>query len=290
MNTAGPIHIALTFDDYFWAPAYATMRSICLTTRRRADLVFHLFHWQLGAENQAQLDTIATEFGARLIHTALAENAAVRALLARLPGTKSFPPVVYARLLLHELLPAGVERVLYLDSDVYVRAPVENLIGIDLAGKTLAAAPEPGRHHLVRGDDMNSRTGPFDPADPYFNSGVLVIDRARWGEARLPDYLEGLIESGQIKALYHDQDVLNLKFLGDVTLIDPRWNLTKPHPALRALDPYIVHYTTGMKPWNRLAYVAFGSSYKHVMTRAVLRRYAAYRRRRWLAGLFGPRA
>jgi len=35
-----PDHIALTFDDYFWAPAYATMRSVCLTTRRRADLVF----------------------------------------------------------------------------------------------------------------------------------------------------------------------------------------------------------------------------------------------------------
>ena len=34
-----PIHIALTFDDSYWAPAYATMRSICLTTRRRGDIV-----------------------------------------------------------------------------------------------------------------------------------------------------------------------------------------------------------------------------------------------------------
>ena len=37
----GPIHIVLTFDDNFWAPAYAVARSICLSTRRR-DLVFHL--------------------------------------------------------------------------------------------------------------------------------------------------------------------------------------------------------------------------------------------------------
>ncbi|MEO6394984.1 MAG: hypothetical protein ABIO40_03655, partial [Devosia sp.] len=33
--SAGPmaIHIALTFDDNFWAPAYTVARSICLTTK-----------------------------------------------------------------------------------------------------------------------------------------------------------------------------------------------------------------------------------------------------------------
>ena len=128
---------------------------------------------------------------------------------------------------------------------------------------------------------------PFDPADGYFNSGVLVIDRAAWGRAALPDYLAGLERTGELAALYHDQDVLNLKFRGDWLRLDPLWNLTKPHPALRALDPKIVHYTTGMKPWNTLAYVAFGSSYKHVMTAAVRRRYAAYRRKLWWQRLVG---
>ena len=42
-----------------------------------------------------------------------------------------------------------------------------------------------------------------------------------------------------------------------------------------------------MKPWSRLAYVAFGSSYKHVMTRDVVRRYRAYRRKMWLRRLLG---
>ena len=284
---ANPLHIALTFDDYFWAPAYATMRSVCLTTRRRADLVFHLFHFKLWPEHAAELDAIATEFGASVRHYPLDADPKIRALIDGLPGTKSFPPVVYARLLLDQLLPPEVRRVLYLDSDLYVRAPVENLIDMDLLGNTIAAAPEPGRHHLVRGDDMRSRLGPFDPADPYFNSGVLLIDRGRWGKADLPGYLRGLQQSGEIDALYHDQDVLNLKFRGDWLRLDPMWNLTKPHPALRALDPFIVHYTTGMKPWNTLAYVAFGSSYKHVMTRDVRRRYARYRRIVWLRRLIG---
>lgn len=282
-----PLHVALTLDDTFWGPAYATMRSVCLTTRRRADLVFHVFHWRLTPEHRTDFESIATEFGATVASYALDGDQGVRALIESLPGTTDLPPVVYARLLLDRLLPPVVGRFLYLDSDLYVRAPVERLIEMDLEGKSLAAAPEPGRHHLVRGDDMRSRMAPFDPADPYFNSGVLVIDRAAWGRADLPGFLAELQRSGEIDRLYHDQDVLNLKFRGDWLRLDPLWNLTKPHPALRALDPMIVHYTTGMKPWNALAYVAFGSSYKHVMTRDVLLRYRRYRRRLWLDRLLG---
>jgi lipopolysaccharide biosynthesis glycosyltransferase len=280
-----PLHVALTFDDYFWAPAYATMRSVALTTRRRADLVFHLFHWQLTTEHVRDLDAIGTEFGATIRHYPLEADPEIAKLMASLPGTRDFPPVVYARLLLDRLLPPEVDRVLYLDSDLYVRAPVENLIEMDLAGKSLAAAPEPGRHHLVAGDDMRTRTGPFDIADPYFNSGVLVIDRAAWGRADLPGFLGELQRSNEISRLYHDQDVLNLRFRGRWLALDPRWNFTKPHPAARAFDPFIVHYTTGMKPWNALAYVAFGSSYKHVMTREIVRRYARYRHVMWLKRL-----
>jgi lipopolysaccharide biosynthesis glycosyltransferase len=284
---ADALHIALALDDKFWAPAYATMRSVALTTRRRGDLVFHIFHWKLEADHRLELDAIATEFGATIRHYPLDADPTIAALLESLPGTHDFPPIVYARLLLDRLLPAEVARVLYLDSDLYIRAPVEQLIEIDLGGKTLAAAPEPGRHHLVAGDDMRTRQGPFDIADPYFNSGVLLIDRALWGRADLPGFLAELRASGEIDRLYHDQDVLNLKFRGDWLRLDPLWNLTKPHPALRALDPYIVHYTTGMKPWNRLAYVAFGSSYKHVMTAAVLKRYRRERRQAWLWRLIG---
>ena len=276
---SGPLHVALTFDDYFWAPAYATMRSICLATSRQRDLVFHLIHWHLTPEHRAELDAIATEFGATLIDHRLEDNRELSELLKQLPHRKDLPPIVYARLFLADYIPEGVSRFLFIDCDVYVRAPVENLIGIDLEGRPIAAAPEPGRQHLMLGDDMAGAGKPFASWDRYFNAGVLVIDRPQWVAADLPGTLHGHIASGLIKTLYQDQDILNLKFRDNWLPLDPRWNLTKPHPALRSLDPFIVHYTTGMKPWNAIAYVAFGSSYRQVMTKAVLRRYAAYRRK-----------
>jgi lipopolysaccharide biosynthesis glycosyltransferase len=286
---SGALHIALCFDDYFWAPTYATMRSVCISTRRKTDLVFHLLHWHLEPEHQRDFDAITTEFGAQIEHYPLDAHPEITARLSGLPGTRRIPPIAYARLLLDLLLPAEVERFVYLDSDLLVRVPIETLLGIDLLGNAIAAAPEPGRQRLIRGDDMRDTSSPLDAADPYFNSGVILADRAAWAAADLPGLLERLKQAGELETLYHDQDVLNLAFRGRLLLLDPLWNLTKPHPSHRALDPHIVHYTTAMKPWNGLAYVAFGSTYKHVMTRELAARYAAYRRKVWLRRLFGWR-
>ena len=52
------MHIALTFDDNFWAPAYATMRSVCLFTHRRSELVFHLCHRTITDQHRADLAKI----------------------------------------------------------------------------------------------------------------------------------------------------------------------------------------------------------------------------------------
>ena len=53
------LDVALTFDDNYWAPAFAVLRSICLATRRPADLVFHLVHIGLAPAHRAEFDAIA---------------------------------------------------------------------------------------------------------------------------------------------------------------------------------------------------------------------------------------
>lgn len=277
------LHAVLSFDDAYWAPAIATIRSVAISTKRRGDLQFHLMGWRVTQEHRVELAEAAAAFGAISHFTALEDDRAMVTALERLPRHRAFPPIVYARLYLDRLLPAHVARFVYLDCDVMVRAPIEQLIDIDLGGMAIAAAPEPGRHRLILGDDMRGRRSPFDAADYYFNSGVLVADRPRWREAGLPELLDRLVSRGDLAALYHDQDVLNLAFRGQVMQLSPLWNLTKPSPALRSLDPYIVHYTTGMKPWQLVSVVAFGSTYKHVMTRQLVRRYRRYRLGVWLS-------
>jgi lipopolysaccharide biosynthesis glycosyltransferase len=260
------------------------MRSVAISTTRRSDLTFHLCHWQLQPEHRNDLDGIVGEFGARVNHYAHETDPAVATRLASLPATRAFPPIVYARLMLDKILPPRVTRFVYLDCDVLVRSPIEKLLEMDIGGNAIAAAPEPGRHRLIRGNDMRGRESPFDSGEPYFNSGVILAYRPLWAQANLPGLLEKLQKSGELARLYHDQDVLNLAFRGKAMMLDPLWNLTRPHPAHRALDPHIVHYTTGLKPWNLLSLAPFATTYRHTMTRALAGRYARYRWRRWLNG------
>lgn len=275
---SGPIHIALAFDDNFWAPAYAVMRSVCLNTTRRADLLFHLCHDGLSAEHRADLDKITTEFGAALRDYPLAENASFNAICRDLPVPKRLHPVIYARLLLNVLLPAEVERVIYLDCDTMVIAPIELLWDIDLNAKTLGAVPDAWKLLQAGGRDMVEKTDVFDTAAPYFNSGVLLIDLKRYSLADIPGRLAALAAAGTIRRLYYDQDMLNLIFAGDWHILPWRFNVIDPRPPHQAMLPYILHYTGTRRPWNLWSGTAFARIYRHVMTNEL---YYRFMRHRW---------
>jgi lipopolysaccharide biosynthesis glycosyltransferase len=271
----GSIHVALTFDDGYWAPAYAVMRSICLASRRRDDLVFHLLHIGLAPDHRQTLATIATEFPAKLVETDLATHPAYAAFVAQLPIRPPFSPVIYARLLLNDILPPGVERIVYLDSDVLVRAPIETLFMTDLGSRGIGAVLDPHRHMQMLGRDLRANADVFDYNFPYFNSGVLLIDRARYAAVDMPGRTLDMKRTGLLDRLQYDQAALNLAFRDNWQPLDWRWNLIGAEPAHEALEPFIVHYTGPRKPWRLLPGAAYHRLYRHVMTNDV---YYAYRR------------
>jgi lipopolysaccharide biosynthesis glycosyltransferase len=160
----------------------------------------------------------------------------------------------YMRLFLTEFLDPSVEKVLYLDCDLIVSGDIGELWRTDLAGAFLAAVPEP---YMV-----TSHWG-FGPEDTYFNSGVLLIDVARW---RAADVLPAFLQFAQEHASElncHDQDVLNHVFRDKVRILDYRWNFQSRFAdfppevfemsasAFREVRrlPSIVHFTTQYKPW-----------------------------------------
>lgn len=276
------LHIALTFDDNFWAPAYAVMRSVCLFTLRRHDLVFHLFHRTLRADHRAVLEAIETEFGAEVMFYDLDASDVFSGIAPRLPQSERLPNIVFARLFVDRVLPSHVERVLYLDCDTLVRAPIEELLERDLEGFPIGAVRDTTGAHITSKRDLRNNRDLFDVADPYFNSGVILIDVARWRDANIVGRLEEALRSGVMARIYYDQDFLNLVFKNDWLRLEPRWNLIGARRAHEGLDPHILHYTGKSKPWGLLAGIlritAFARVYRHVMTNDV---FYQYLRERW---------
>lgn len=273
------IHILLAFDDNFWAPAYAAMRGICLATRRRADLVFHLFQLGLTDEHRADLERITQEFSAKLDIHDLATEKTFTNELAKLPRDGRLNHLMYARLLVEALLPKSIDRVIYLDCDTYVRGNIAELAEIDLKNNAIGAVEEPHADFITRQTDMRHNSDLFDPADPYFNSGLLVIDMKQWRAAKVLDNLKTMVSDGTMERLYYDQDFLNLTFKNNWLMLDPAWNLVDPRKVHQSFNPKMLHYTGSRRPWKLWSGTAFARVYRHVMTNELFYRYM---RHRWI--------
>ena len=167
-----------------------------------------------------------------------------------LPTPKAWPREIYGRLFAPQILVA--DRLLYLDVDVVIDGPLDELFSLDMRGAALAAtydvAIEEALDRRVEKIPANGR-----PAGArYFNSGMLLIDRKRWLERDVA--AEALAFFPKRLGLgYLDQDFLNFLF-PDWLPLSPRWNCLIPflEAGLQgAINPRVVHVTGFVKPWHR---------------------------------------
>lgn len=177
----------------------------------------------------------------------------------------------YHRLLIGEVLPAGVERAIYLDVDILVRRDITELAHVPLNGRLLGACCDLGAPRLGAGSGLPTwRDLGLDPRAPYLNAGVLVVDLRQWRAtgvaAELTGYLRERMSSGA-PVLWADQDSFNAVAWDRWHEIDLRWNVQNylvtgqcrdgwadailDPAALEAArrDPWIVHYSH-RKPWQ----------------------------------------
>jgi lipopolysaccharide biosynthesis glycosyltransferase len=169
------------------------------------------------------------------------------------------------RLRIGQLLPVEINRAIYLDTDIIVRGPLDDLWDLDLHGHALAAARD-----AVIPWAANPRGLPWSelgvaPDTPYFNSGVILVDTVRWRDLEVGPRALDLLARHHFE--HADQCALNTVFAGDWLQIGPEWNLQAGHLAgdrslawivestaslTRALEnPLIVHFTHGQlgRPW-----------------------------------------
>lgn len=166
------------------------------------------------------------------------------------------PQSTLGRFALHEALPEHIEHVLYLDGDILVVGDIGGLVAHDVApGHILASNDylwlcegEYGKFwpkHRAYLDAL----GVVDPVD-YFNAGVLAFRLSTWREMA-PKALAFFVENATA-ALYHDQSALNAVFHGRREVLSPQYNFITNFADFgfeRAIDPAIIHFTGGGKPW-----------------------------------------
>ena len=195
------------------------------------------------------------------------------------------PPASLIRLLMPELLADRYHRLLYLDTDTEIRGDVAPVFGLDLEGRVLAAATAhaPEAHCRALGMTEPSR---------YFNSGVMLIDVARWNAERIGERALQFIERNAAICRLPDEDALNAVVDGRIAVLSPIWNFRAALLLLRRsselVAAVICHYDGPQKPWKR-----FAGHRRLLAFETVHRRYRRFVAgtpwRSWLAGQWAIR-
>ena len=172
------------------------------------------------------------------------------------------PVASYFRLLVADLLPPSVTRVVYLDSDLVVLDSLTKLWAVDLAGHPWAAVQDLNAPYVSRPNGLTTWGELRLPADrKYWNAGVLVLDLDRWRREGLGAKVLSYVRQNR-RIRWHDQDGLNAVLGGDCLELDHRWNLSIQNGAgpsdpavIGDLDalvraPSICHFSSHVKPWH----------------------------------------
>lgn len=162
----------------------------------------------------------------------------------------------YYRLLIPELLPDDIEKVLYLDADLLVLSSLEGIFSINVDNYYVAAV-EGARFDRHEQLGMNSDSH-------YFNSGVMLINNKLWKRNNVKYKVVDFTNRNPDCINFVDQCGLNAVIDGKWLPLHPKYNQqtaffekqvdcnTFSFSDLEEAkhSPSIIHYTGSSKPWH----------------------------------------
>lgn len=247
------IHVAFGCDARYVQPLAVALRSVIQSAREPRHLHFWVVSASLDHVKVQSAATLAQAVGSRFTLLQMTDFAH---LLETVPSRGHISTAAYYRLLLPEVMPPSVTKLIYLDCDIVVRHPIEELWATSLNGFAIAAVMKP---RALEYADVG-----LAAETDYFNSGVMVLDLPVWRAAgiRQAAFDFAMHHPGRVHG--HDQPALNHVLAGRWQRLDPRWNQqfkffvhTAGYLHMTSADlhrlrtaPFIIHYTTGAKPWH----------------------------------------
>lgn len=251
------IHLFLVSDDAY-APHLGTLiQSVAESAKGEDRFVFHVMTCGITPRNLKGLQEIAERggHGAAFLEPDRALMNLVRKVAAPYPYD-NFPEMTYYRLGMGSLFP-GLDRLIYLDSDMIVLKSLRPLWETQLGGKTAAAVEDQGVSELIESERKNLGV------DRYLNAGMLLVDLEAWRCRKTEErFARFAAERTDVVRRCHDQSLLNVVLKDEILFLGKEWNLMV-HDAAEAADrgpvdselaramedPAIVHFTCS-KPWN----------------------------------------
>lgn len=251
------IHIAAAFDLNYRLPFFALLASI-VASQKSGGVHLHLIVASDVPKNDVfRVKNLAgrADIDVSCYDTELIANYNVY-------SNETWPEAAYYRLLFSFLVPADIERIIYLDSDTLVLRSLEELYKLDLKGYPVAAVYD----NYVK---KQPKIGISEEGE-YFNSGMMLIDLQLWNNLNVSHQVLSYVSRHPERIEFADQCGLNAILVNNWLKLDSGYNLLysyipvdlKRHEISGFLeDKRVIHFTLE-RPWrwvckNRLRFLYF---------------------------------
>ena len=262
------IPIVFSFSDFFVPYAAVTLYSLIVNSSANNNYDIVVFCTDITNRNKMLLQKMFSShpnFSIRFYNI----SRFVRNM--KLKANNHVSVETFYRLIVNQVM-RNYQKILYLDSDLIILKDPASLYFTDL-GKNLAGATidadHAGEYHAAIPAVKKYTDTVLRLKDPYsyFQAGVILFHigniNRKFSSTELIEFAE------KREYMYVDQDVLNVKFEGQVQIIDPRWNVMTDCNEIRINElikkapfkiyqsylesrksPFIIHYAGNEKPWN----------------------------------------
>lgn len=247
------MNILVTLDRGYLSPLKVMLTSL-LDTNPGTDIHLYILHSSLTeadlAENSGLEDSGRFQVTGILVEDSRLDDA---------PTTDRYPKEMYYRIFAAKYLPENLDRILYLDPDLIVNLPLEELYATDLGNNLFAAAT----HVQETFRKLNELRLDMEDGGIYINSGVMLLNLPFLRKEQDFEEVFAYIEAHKKHLFLPDQDILSGLYAGRTLELDPfRYNMTEKLFALRIksdawlnLDwvrknSAIIHYCGRNKPWK----------------------------------------
>lgn len=185
-----------------------------LFTQQPGEVKIYLFYQDLTAEDIRDMQTLVASYPFKqLLLTHLAAE-----LTSGLKETEKMPIEAYFRIVALNLLPSDLKRILYLDADIIIKKPLDDLYQINFEGYAAAACQDIYGYAFGVTEQSEKRLR-LKHHNQYFNSGVILFN-LEW--FRCNNYSQQILDyiyKNDSLLLWEDQDALNAMLDGKVKLV-----------------------------------------------------------------------
>lgn len=250
------IHIACNIDSNYVRHCAVTLVSL-FENNRKEPITAHIIARDLSDAEKKTLIDLAAPYGNRSCFyepdIKLLEGFTIRKF------SKRISMATYYRCILSELLPADIDRLLYLDCDIVIVGDISEYWNTPLSDETgVAAVADMGCDEAARYEILK-----YPMEDSYFNAGVLLINLDYWRKNDVAHACVDYFHKYPERILFNDQDLLNSILHKNKILVDLKWNVQDAfYRRPKQMDeawrkkfadvlkhPVILHYTN-RKPWE----------------------------------------